>query len=47
MNFIKKFKLKKSLSYTVVRFGNVIGSSGSVIPIFIDQIKNNKPLTVI
>ena len=44
--FYQKSKLKKSLSYTVVRFGNVIGSSGSVIPIFIDQIKNNKSLTV-
>ena len=48
---IKKFYLKNSkknnnLNYTIVRFGNVIGSSGSVIPIFLSQIKNNKPLTV-
>ena len=33
-------------SFTIVRFGNVIGSSGSVIPIFLDQIKKRQPLTV-
>ena len=29
-----------------VRYGNVMCSRGSVIPLFIEQIKNNKPLTV-
>ena len=28
------------------RYGNVIASRGSVIPLFINQIKNNKPLTI-
>ena len=32
--------------FVAVRYGNVLGSSGSVIPKFIDLIKKNKPLTV-
>ena len=29
-----------------LRYGNVIGSRGSVIPLFIDKIQNNLPLTI-
>ncbi len=29
-----------------VRYGNVMYSRGSVIPLFINQLKNNKPLTI-
>ena len=46
VNQIYQKHSKNNTKFTIVRFGNVIGSSGSVIPIFLDQINKKLPLTV-
>ena len=37
---------KNNTKFLGLRYGNVLGSSGSVVPKFIDQIKNKKKITI-
>ena len=44
---ISNFNLnKKGPIISVTRYGNVLASRGSVVPLFINQILNNKPITI-
>ena len=44
--FLSKARTTKDTMICGTRYGNVMASRGSVIPLFIDQIKSGRPLTV-
>lgn len=40
------YKGKHKINFSCVRYGNVLGSSGSIVPTFINQIKQGKKITI-
>ncbi len=44
--YVHALSQESTTRFAVVRFGNVLGSAGSVVPIFQDQIRRGGPITV-
>ena len=44
--FVAKSRIKQRQQYLATRYGNVMASRGSVIPLFYNQISNNQSVTI-
>tara|TARA_R110002049_G_scaffold87533_3_gene221953 strand:+ start:5654 stop:6727 length:1074 start_codon:yes stop_codon:yes gene_type:complete len=44
--YLKNLNTQNKTRFSITRFGNILGSNGSVAPLFIKQIKSGTPLTI-
>lgn len=44
--FVEANREYPETTFTCVRYGNVIASRGSIVPLFAEQVRNKKPLTI-
>ena len=46
LNYVENKSQNRKTKFITTRFGNVLGSNGSVIPLFRQQIENREPITI-
>lgn len=44
--YLEQLKNSTNTAFLITRFGNVFGSNGSIVPLFLNQIKTGIPLTI-